>query len=149
MKNFIYFLTSIVLLCFPSNNAYSKSISSKLPSLVLPYICKKNATHKELYDFGKLLASGWKVQSEKYKSVNLFSVVKTRSDFFINSYLGVKDMMTSFDNGKVDSSLKGLDLCYTGYMSIAQDNSWSSVHSGLTDYLSDKDKAYFLSLPER
>lgn len=112
-------------------------------------MCKKNATHKELYDFGKTLASGWKILLEKNKSVDIISVIKTKEDFFIYSYLGVKDMMTSLNNLEVDTSFKSLDLCYRGYMSIAQSNPWSSVHSGLTDYLNPKDKSYFLNLPER
>jgi hypothetical protein len=149
VRNSIYLLISILVLCFTSNNAYSNPNNSKLPSLMLPYICKENATHKELYEFGKILASGWQIQLEKHKSFDVRSAIKTRNDFFIHSYLGVKNVMTSSNNLDVDTSFERLDLCYRGYMSIAQSNPWSSVHSGLTDYLNPKDKSYFLNLPER
>ena len=103
-------------------------------------MCQKEVKHTTLYDFGKMLAVGelyYKTTAEGKKSKP-----KTRSSFLDGGFVGYTEKY-----GIPDTNI--VYYCYIGYLKTAQDTSWSSVHQGFVDYLSNTSKAHFLSLPER
>jgi len=68
----------------------------------------------------------------------LKKVLRTRSDFALQTAILLTEM------GK--PKLAG---CLLAKLSPLQNQAWSSVHSGLTDYLESKLKDHFFSVPER
>ena len=103
-------------------------------------LCKEETRHTTLYDFGKILAEGnsYYSKTEEGKAYT----PKTRSSFFNRGLRGYTKKYGIPENNIIH-------YCYTGYLSTARDASWSSVHQGFIDYLSNTSKAKFLSLPER
>lgn len=168
----IYLSIFIPLLHVTTNNAYSKPNHFKIinsPSTSAELFqeaynrCRKGGKHEKLYNFGKKLASGWDYRRKDLnKAKNSFNhdipteklmrLVRTKSQLMSVSLV--------FYEKKLDAELgprkkaygpylettKG---CSSGLIDYAKSQPWSSVHSGLIDYLNPKDKAYFLSLPER
>ena len=103
-------------------------------------LCTKEIKHTILYEFGKMLATGelyYKTTAEGKKSKPI-----TRSSFLDGGFIGYTEK-----HGIPDTNI--VYYCYIGYLKTAKDASWSSVHQGFVDYLSNTSKAKFLSLPER
>ena len=103
-------------------------------------LCKEETKHTTLYDFGKILAEGnsYYSKTEEGKAYK----PKTRSSFFNGGFIGYTKKYGIPENNI-------LHYCYSGYLGTAKNASWSSVHQGFVDYLSNTSKAKFLSLPER
>jgi len=108
-------------------------------------MCAAETKHTKLYDFGKKLAEGWLYWVANPKYGEKKSPVKTKQSFFIRAQVGYNDKNKITETGEFSS----LYFCYMGYASNVDSVPWSSVHSGLVDYLPAKHKAKFLSLPER
>ena len=108
--------------------------------------CRDKDEHRSLYKFGDEIASGWfkwlKLRGEEERRMP----VRTQYDFFNRSLRGVFIYYPNMDDIVVS--------CYKGYVRHAVDRPWSSIHSGLIDYLRRKGSKgnavadMFLSLPE-
>ena len=105
-----------------------------------------NADHARLYSFGELLALGWYSLPEYFPGG--FSLPDTQKSFILRSFTGLNKLMSDRDEFENEYELN-IKPCDLGYLQNATKHSWSSVHSGLVDYLSSEDKVLFLSLPER
>ena len=105
-----------------------------------------NADHARLYSFGESLSYGWYSLPEYFPGG--FSPPDTQKSFIMRSFTGLNKLMSARDEfeNEYESNIMPCDL---GYLKNATKHSWSSVHSGLVDYLSSEDKVLFLSLPER
>jgi len=111
-------------------------------------MCAAETKHTKLYDFGKHLAEGWLywvANPSKYEGGEKRYPVKSRSSFFTRALIGYKHKHKITETGEFGP----IFACYNGYASNLDSIPWSSVHSGLVDYLPAKHKAKFLSLPER
>lgn len=108
-------------------------------------VCKKETSHEKLYNFGKSLAEGWAHWAATHKADEKRFPVKTKSDFITRAMTGLMEKYKITDNG----NLAILYGCYFAYAANAKESPWSSVHSGLVDYLSPSLKSKFMSLPER
>jgi len=110
--------------------------------------CAEETNHERLYNYGKDLAEGWLyyvANPSKFEGGEKRYPTKTKIAFFRHGYMGFNDKYKITQTGEYSS----LFTCYRAYYATAGKKPWSSVHSGLVDYLPAKHKAKFLSLPER
>jgi len=137
-------LSFIILAGIHHAPAYSQ-IGEKIDVYIT---CENETNHAKLYDYGKKLAEGWLfwvANPSKYEGGEKRFPVKTKQSFFTQAFFGYVDKKKISQTGEYSS----IYACYMAYNSTAEKVQWSSVHSGLVDYLPAKHKAKFLSLPER
>lgn len=107
--------------------------------------------HSKPYTAGKEIALRLNRLYELKPSVirkKIFTT-KTKSDMFIEMTFVQGEMLTPEEETWSDEEKSQRWSCYLGHVGAARESAWSSVHSGLSEYLSPVLKAHFLSLPER
>lgn len=107
--------------------------------------CQKETSHEKLYNFGKSLAEGWAHWAATHKADEKRFPTKTRSSFITRAMIGIMEKRGITKDGEF-ALLYG---CYIAYAALAKESPWSSIHSGLVDYLSPSLKSRFMNLPER
>jgi hypothetical protein len=103
----------------------------------------KDASHDDMYESGKFMAQILNaVEQEGLNGIKGERVrdgmIRTQTDFSSYALLYLKY-----------AGEDKLTACYMAKWKPFDDQTWSSIHSGLTDYLSPTMKARFFAVPER
>ena len=125
----------------PADAATDKAFTEGLDTCIATR--KAVVPHEEGYRDGKFLAQIINVVSQE--GMAGVSGVRIKSGFLTkrSSFPGVAAV---YLQKRGESDLAG---CYITKWRPVRTQAWSSVHAGLTDYLTPSLKAHFLSIPER
>jgi hypothetical protein len=115
---------------------------NKLNHLDVFSMCSKQSNHSTLYDYGKRLAEGWLYWLKTETKAEKEFPTRTKKSFITSATMGYTKKYKIMDTSPIY-------WCFSGYNSKIKDETWSSAHQGLVDYLPSKHKKMFLSLPER